>query len=119
MEWLLMCVELEEVVGAQNWLDMVPLYCRKFMSEHREFAIKMNRLCGEMIEACQYGIAFVRELESVAGVIVMAKNALFLKEMVDKEGSREWQLHDLGKEAKERALEIELFVQKLMRDESS
>ncbi|GKB14562.1 hypothetical protein Tco_0848485 [Tanacetum coccineum] len=109
----------EEVVGAQNWLDMVPLYCRKFMSEHREFAIKMNRLCGEMIEACQYGIAFVRELESVAGVIVMAKNALFLKEMVDKEGSREWQLHDLGKEAKERALEIELFVQKLMRDESS
>ncbi|GJT02057.1 hypothetical protein Tco_0048666 [Tanacetum coccineum] len=110
MEWLLICAKLEEAVGAQNWLDMVPLYCRKFMSGYREFAIKMNRLRGEMIEACQYGIAFVWELESVAGVIVTAKNALFLKEMMDKEGSRE---------AKERALEIESFVHKLMRDESS
>ncbi|GKA17567.1 hypothetical protein Tco_0697404 [Tanacetum coccineum] len=119
MEWLLMCAELEEAVGVQNWLDMVPLYFRKFMSEHREFAIKMNWLRGEMIEACQDGIAFVRELESVAGMIVTAKNALFLKEMMDKEGSREWRLHDLGKEAKERALEIASFVHKLMRDESS
>ncbi|GKD13432.1 hypothetical protein Tco_1197839, partial [Tanacetum coccineum] len=40
-------------------------------------------------------------------------------EMMDKEGSREWQLRDLEKEARERALEIELFVQKLMRDASS
>nr|GEU86491.1 hypothetical protein [Tanacetum cinerariifolium] len=64
----------------------------------------------EMIEACQDMIAFVRELESIAGVIVMAKTVMFFKEMMDKEGSREWQLHDLGKEAKERALENELFV---------
>ncbi|GKC14534.1 hypothetical protein Tco_1011316 [Tanacetum coccineum] len=32
---------------------------------------------------------------------------------MDKKGSREWQLNDLGKEAKERAREIEMFVQKL------
>nr|GFA91886.1 hypothetical protein [Tanacetum cinerariifolium] len=88
------------------------LYCRKFTSKHREFAIRMNRLVGEMDEVCQDKIAFVRELESVAGVTVTAKTAVFLKEMMDKEDSREWQLRDLGKEAKERALETELFVQK-------
>ncbi|GKE86555.1 hypothetical protein Tco_1560297, partial [Tanacetum coccineum] len=76
-------------------------------------------LVGEMNEACQDRIAFLRELESVAGVTVTAKTAVFLKEMMDKEGSREWQLRDLVKEAKEMALEIELFVQKLMRDASS
>ncbi|GJV58908.1 hypothetical protein Tco_1465008 [Tanacetum coccineum] len=96
MEWLPMCVELEMAVGARNWL------------------------VGEMNEACQDRIAFLRELESVAGVTVTAKTAVFLKEMMDKEGSREWQLRDLVKEAEEMALEIELFVQKqLMRDASS
>ncbi|GJV66480.1 hypothetical protein Tco_1481989 [Tanacetum coccineum] len=116
MEWLPMCAELEMAVGACNWLDMVVLYCQKFSSEHQEFAINMSRLVGEMNEACQDRIAFVRELESVAGVTVMAKTIVFLKQMMDKEGSREWQLCDLVKEAKERALEIELFVQKMMCD---
>ncbi|GJZ10465.1 hypothetical protein Tco_0545224 [Tanacetum coccineum] len=67
----------------------------------------MSRLCGEITQVCQDRIAFVRELESVAGVTVTAKTAMFLKEMMDKEGSREWQLVDLEKEAKERALEID------------
>nr|GEU59942.1 hypothetical protein [Tanacetum cinerariifolium] len=114
-----MFAELEEAVGARNWLDMVVLYCRKFTSKHREFAIRMNRLVGEMDEVCQDKIAFVRELESVAGVTVTAKTAVFFKEMMDKEGSREWQLRDLGKEAKERAHETELFVHKPMCDSSS
>ncbi|GJR19705.1 hypothetical protein Tco_0968232 [Tanacetum coccineum] len=109
MEWLPMCAELEMAVGARNWLDMVVLYCQKFSSKHQEFAINMSRLVGEMNEACQDRIAFVRELESVACVTVMAKTIVFLKQMMDKEGSREWQLCDLVKEAKERALEIELF----------
>nr|GFD11199.1 hypothetical protein [Tanacetum cinerariifolium] len=104
-----MCAELEEAVGARNWLDMVAMNYQKFMSEH-QFAIKMNRLCVEMIEACQDRIYFVRELESVVGVTVTAKTFVFFKEMMEKKGSGEWQLHDLGKEAKERAFEIELFV---------
>ncbi|GJZ40568.1 hypothetical protein Tco_0587454 [Tanacetum coccineum] len=81
-----------------------------FADEHQEFAIRMGRLRGEMIEACQDRIAFVRELESVVGVTITAKTAVFFKEMMEKEGSREWQLHDLGKEAEERAREIEMFV---------
>ncbi|GJX48312.1 hypothetical protein Tco_0273502 [Tanacetum coccineum] len=90
MEWLPKCAELEMVVGACNWLDMMIVYCREFESEHRDFALQMNRLIGQMNEACQDRIAFVRELESFT-----------------------------GKEAKERALEIQFFLQKLMRDESS
>ncbi|GJS08165.1 hypothetical protein Tco_0364961 [Tanacetum coccineum] len=71
-----------------------------------------------MNEACEDKIAFVRELESVVGVAVTAKTAMFLMEMMNKEGFREWQLRDLEKEARERALEIEMFVQKLMHDAS-
>ncbi|GJW48686.1 hypothetical protein Tco_0080332 [Tanacetum coccineum] len=61
------------------------------------------------------------ELEMAVGAreTVPAKTAVFFKEMMEKDGSREWQLCDLGKEARERALEIESFLQKLMRDESS
>ncbi|GKF23915.1 hypothetical protein Tco_0076237 [Tanacetum coccineum] len=84
MEWLPKCAELEMAVGARTWLDMMTVYCRESESEHRDFALQMNRL-----------------------------------EMMEKDGSREWQLRDLGKEARERALEIESFLQKLMRDESS
>ncbi|GKD39002.1 hypothetical protein Tco_1259209 [Tanacetum coccineum] len=108
-----MCEELEKAVSARNWLDMVAFYCREFVDEQREYDIKMGRLRGEMIEACQDRIAFVRELESVEGVTITMKTAVFFKEMMDKEGIREWQLHDLGKEAEERAHEIEMFVQKL------
>ncbi|GJR26838.1 hypothetical protein Tco_1103070 [Tanacetum coccineum] len=39
-----------------------------------------------------------------------------VEEMMDKEGSKELQLRDLEKEAKERVREIEFFVGKLMRD---
>ncbi|GKE12716.1 hypothetical protein Tco_1416267 [Tanacetum coccineum] len=67
----------------------------------------------EMIEACQDRIAFLQELESMEGVTITANTAMFFKEMIEKEGGREWQLHDLGKEAKERAREIEMFVQNL------
>nr|GEX15239.1 hypothetical protein [Tanacetum cinerariifolium] len=84
MEWLPMCAKLEMAVSARNWLDMLVLCCRKFVSEHREFAIRMNRFVGEMNEACQDRIAFVRELESVVGVTVTTNTVVFLKEMMDK-----------------------------------
>ncbi|GJS29777.1 hypothetical protein Tco_0490397 [Tanacetum coccineum] len=93
-----MCVELEEGVGAGNWLDMVILYYQKFSAEHQEFAMKVNRL---------------------VGVVATKKIAVFFIEVMNKEGFREWQLRDLEKEARERALEIEMFIQKLMHDASS
>ncbi|GJW93726.1 hypothetical protein Tco_0173398 [Tanacetum coccineum] len=115
MEYLPMCEESENAVGARNWLDMIVLYCRNFTDEHRDGAIRLNMLVGEMNDACQDRIAFVQEIKSVASVTVTGKTAMFLNEMMDKEGSKEWQLRDLAKEAREMSLEIELFVQKLMR----
>ncbi|GJY88079.1 hypothetical protein Tco_0502707 [Tanacetum coccineum] len=82
----------------------------------REFTRRLNGLIGEMDEACADRIAFVRELLSVAGESVPTKTVVFLEEMMNKEGSREWQLADLVREGRERVREIEFFVGKLMRD---
>nr|GFC08495.1 hypothetical protein [Tanacetum cinerariifolium] len=92
--------------------DMLALYCRKFVDEHHEFAVRVNRLIGEMIEACEYRVAFVYKLMSMTGVVVTTKTVEFLKVMMDKDSSREWQLCNLEKEARERAHEIKLFLQK-------
>ncbi|GJR36748.1 hypothetical protein Tco_1212432 [Tanacetum coccineum] len=72
-----------------------------------------------MREACEDMVDFVRELRSVAGETVLAKTALFLEEMMNKEGSREWQLRDLEKEAREMDFEIGIFLLKLMDEEPS
>nr|GEW44949.1 hypothetical protein [Tanacetum cinerariifolium] len=68
---------------------------------------------------CEGVPAKLKELQSMAGETVMAKAALFLEKMMDKEGNREWQLRDLGKESREMAFEIESFLLKLMDEESS
>ncbi|GJR68310.1 hypothetical protein Tco_0014375 [Tanacetum coccineum] len=82
MAWLPKCEELERAVAgiysSTEWVD------------------------GEMNEACADRIAFVQELRSVSGESVPAKTAVFLEEMMNKEGSREWQLADLVKEGRER-----------------
>ncbi|GKB38866.1 hypothetical protein Tco_0883808 [Tanacetum coccineum] len=88
----------------------------EYTYEQREFNRRLNGLIGEMNEACAGRIAFVRELRSVAGESVPAKTTVFLEEMMNKEGSIEWQLADLVREGRERVHEIELFMGKLMRD---
>ncbi|GJV04345.1 copia protein [Tanacetum coccineum] len=90
MEWLPMCEKLKKAVGGRNWLDMMIVYCREFADEHQDFSLQVKRLIGDLREACEDRIAFVRELWSVAGETVPAKIAVFLEEMMNKEGSREW-----------------------------
>ncbi|GJU21624.1 hypothetical protein Tco_1154966 [Tanacetum coccineum] len=116
MEWLPKCKELEKAVSGRNWLDMMVVYFDEYAYEQREFACRVNRLIGEMNEACADRMAFVRELRSVAGETIPAKTAAFFKEMLNKEGTIEWQLADVQREAKERVHKIEFFVGKLMRD---
>ncbi|GJX89098.1 hypothetical protein Tco_0341112 [Tanacetum coccineum] len=116
MAWLPKCEELERVVGGRNWLDMITVYFDEYAYEHREFARRVNGLIGEMNEACADMIAFVRELQSVASDSVPAKTIVFLEEMMNKEGSREWQLADLVREGRERVREIEFFMGKLTHD---
>ncbi|GJX95630.1 hypothetical protein Tco_0351428, partial [Tanacetum coccineum] len=87
--------------------------------EHRDFALRVNRLIGEINEACSDRGAFVRELRSVTGETVPAMTVVFLEKMMDKEGNREWQLRELEKEAREIAFGIESFIFKLMDAEPS
>nr|GEV65138.1 hypothetical protein [Tanacetum cinerariifolium] len=85
MEWLPKCEELEKVVGVCNWLDMMIVYFDEYAYEQREFACRVNRLISEMNEVCADRMAFVRELQSVAGETVPAKSVAFLEEMMNKE----------------------------------
>ncbi|GJU62463.1 hypothetical protein Tco_1244298 [Tanacetum coccineum] len=89
------CEELERAVGESNWLN------------------------GDMIVACEDSVAFVGELQSVVGETVSAKTAVFLEEMMNKEGSMEWQLRGLEKEVREMVFEIDSFLLKLMDEEPS
>ncbi|GJV35888.1 hypothetical protein Tco_1408365 [Tanacetum coccineum] len=113
------CRGVGEGCCGRNWLDMMIVYCRKYADEHRDFALRVNTLVGQMNKACSDRISFVLELQSVAGETVPAKTALFLEKMMGKEGNKEWQLRDLGKEAREMAFEIESFLLKLMDEEPS
>ncbi|GKA01015.1 hypothetical protein Tco_0673680 [Tanacetum coccineum] len=106
------------VVGSQKWLDMMVFYCRRSADEDREFARQMNRLRGEMICACEERVAFVQDLESLSGVIATTKTTDFLNETMIKDDRRIIQLHNLEREADERVIEIDRFVQKLFRNVS-
>ncbi|GJW71093.1 hypothetical protein Tco_0128010 [Tanacetum coccineum] len=119
MEWSPMCEELEKAVGAHNWVDMMIVYFQIVADEHQDFALRVNRLIGEMNEACSDREAFVRELQNVTGETVPAMTVGFLKKMMYKEGNMEWQLRGLEKEAREMAFEIQSFLFKLMDAEPS
>ncbi|GJS88034.1 hypothetical protein Tco_0770670 [Tanacetum coccineum] len=95
------------------------VYFQKVADEHRDFALRVNRLIGEMNEACSDREAFVWELQNVTGETVQAMTVGFLEKMMDKEGNMEWKLRSLEKEAREMAFEIESFLFKLMDAEPS
>nr|GEY68096.1 hypothetical protein [Tanacetum cinerariifolium] len=99
MAWLPKYEELERAVGGRNWLDMMIVYFDEYAYEQQEFTRRLNGLIGEMNEACADRITFVQELWSVPGEPVPVKIAVFLEEMMNKEGSRECQLADLVNEA--------------------
>ncbi|GKB96408.1 hypothetical protein Tco_0982545, partial [Tanacetum coccineum] len=65
------------------------VYFHKVADEHRDFALRVNRLIGEMNEACSDREAFIRELRNVTGETVSAMTVGFLEKMMDKEGNME------------------------------
>nr|GEV52885.1 hypothetical protein [Tanacetum cinerariifolium] len=95
---------------------MMVLYCYKSVAKDREFTIRVNKLRGEMIVACEDKVSFVEELETLSDVIATVKTVVFLKETMDKDYGRMLLLHDLEKQAEEMVLEKEMFVQKLGRN---
>ncbi|GJR48363.1 hypothetical protein Tco_1316466 [Tanacetum coccineum] len=96
MAWLPKCEELERAVGV-----MTIVYFDEYAYEQREFTRRLNGLIGEMNEACADRMAFVQELRSVTGESVPTNTAVFLEQMMNKEGSRECQLADLVTEGRE------------------
>ncbi|GJT32426.1 hypothetical protein Tco_0922845 [Tanacetum coccineum] len=73
------------------------------VNSERDRLIVVDR---DIIVGFEDRMAFVHKLESVEGVSVVAKTVVFLKEMVEKEDSRDYHLENLENEAKQRALEI-------------
>nr|GEU98842.1 hypothetical protein [Tanacetum cinerariifolium] len=116
MTWLPKCDELQRVVGGRNWLDMMIVYFDEYAYEQRELTHRLNGLIGEINEACVDRMDFVQELRSVADESVPAKTVVFLEEMMNKEGSKEWQLADLVRKCREMVRKIEFFLGKLMRN---
>ncbi|GKE51642.1 hypothetical protein Tco_1486798 [Tanacetum coccineum] len=85
MEWLPKCVELEVAACSQKWLDMMVLYCQKSASEDLKFVRQINRLRGETIVTCEDMIMI-------------------------KDDERVMQLHNLEREAEERAVEKDRVI---------
>ncbi|GKE19201.1 hypothetical protein Tco_1426778 [Tanacetum coccineum] len=87
--WYKMCLHLQLLPFGTKGGFAGNLHLRLYAYEQRKFTRLLNGLIGEMNEACADRIAFVRELQSVAGESVPAKTVVFLEEMMNKESSRE------------------------------
>nr|GFA63721.1 hypothetical protein [Tanacetum cinerariifolium] len=99
-----------------DWTNVLGYYCRKAAAEDRRFAQQINRLRGEMADACAKRMDFVEELESVRGIIAPAKAAEFLKDTQLKDDGKLSQLRDLERQFELRDVEKEMFIQKLLRN---
>ncbi|GKB08085.1 hypothetical protein Tco_0836369 [Tanacetum coccineum] len=84
-----MITELRYSAQTSDWIDVLCYYCRRAASIDRKFARQINRLRGEMAVACENRMTLVEELED---------------------------LQDLERQMELRAVEKELFVQKLLRN---
>nr|GEU33504.1 hypothetical protein [Tanacetum cinerariifolium] len=81
----------------------------------RKFARQINWLREEMEVACEKRMALVEELEDVRGIIAPAKAFEFLRETRLKDEVEMARLQDVERQMDLRAVEKELFVQKLLR----
>ncbi|GJY68130.1 hypothetical protein Tco_0471112 [Tanacetum coccineum] len=111
-----MITELRYSAQTSDWIDVLCYYCRRAASIDQKFARQINRLRGEMAVACENRMTLVEELEDVRGIIAPAKAAKFLKETQLKDDAKMEQLQDLERQMELRAVEKELFVQKLLRN---
>ncbi|GJZ34980.1 hypothetical protein Tco_0580797 [Tanacetum coccineum] len=114
--WLPKCEELREAADSLDWVDMMVLYFRRSAAEDRKFVSQINMLRGEMIVACQERVCFVQELETVAEASAPQKMTKFLNETQVKDDEKLLHLQNLERETELRAVEKELFIQKLLRN---
>ncbi|GJU57547.1 hypothetical protein Tco_1235313 [Tanacetum coccineum] len=106
--------ELRYNADSSDWTDVLNCFCRKAAAEDRRFATKLHMLREEMANVCEKIRNLAVELSSMRGIIVTGKAAEFVLDTVGKDEAEMAQLRELERQMELRALEKELFIQKLV-----
>nr|GEX06195.1 hypothetical protein [Tanacetum cinerariifolium] len=108
--------ELRYNAESSDWTDVLSCFCQKAATEDRRFATQLHMLREEMANVCEKRRNFVIELSSMRRIIVTGKATEFVFDIVGKDEAEMAQLHELERQMELRALEKELFIQKLVRN---
>ncbi|GKE42366.1 hypothetical protein Tco_1469650 [Tanacetum coccineum] len=111
-----MITELRSIVGSSDWTEVLRYFCRRAAAEDRRFTMRMNLLREEIADVCEYRRNLADELCSVRSVIAPVKAAELLNDTLRKDEAKMAQLRELERQLELRALEKELFIQKLVRN---
>ncbi|GKD49112.1 hypothetical protein Tco_1278088 [Tanacetum coccineum] len=111
-----MITELRSIVGSSDWTEVLRYFYRRAAAEDRGFAMRMNLLREEIADVCEYRRNLADELCSVRNVIAPVKAAELLNDTLTKDEAKMAQLRELERQLELRALEKELFIQKLVRN---
>ncbi|GJY86832.1 hypothetical protein Tco_0500858 [Tanacetum coccineum] len=110
--------ELRCNADSSDWTDVLIHLCRKAAAEDIRFATQLNTLRGEMANVCEKRRNLAYELSSFKGIIVAGKAAEFMTDTLRKDDAEMAQLRELERPMELRALEKELFIQKLVHNAS-
>ncbi|GJY57887.1 hypothetical protein Tco_0457779 [Tanacetum coccineum] len=111
-----MITELRSIVGSSDWTEVLRYFYRRGAAEDRGFAMRMNLLREEIADVCEYRRNIADELCSVRNVIALVKSVELLNDTLTKDEAKTAQLRELERQLELRALEIELFIKKLVRN---
>ncbi|GJT39689.1 hypothetical protein Tco_0939554 [Tanacetum coccineum] len=111
-----MITELCSIVGSFDWTEVLRYFCRRATAEDRRFAMQMNLLREEIVDVCEYRRNLVDEFCSVRSIIAFVKAVELLNDTLRKDEAKMAQLRELERQLELRALEKELFIQKLVRN---
>ncbi|GJR70891.1 hypothetical protein Tco_0016956 [Tanacetum coccineum] len=90
---------------------------RRAAAEDRRFATQLNTLREEMENVCEKRRNLAYELRSVKGIIDVGKASEFVTDTLRKDDAEMAQLRELERQMELRALEKELFIQKLVHND--
>nr|GEX00345.1 hypothetical protein [Tanacetum cinerariifolium] len=104
--------------GFLEWhcTEVLRYFCHKAATEDRKFAMRMNLLRQEIADVCEYRRNLADELCSIRSVIALVNAVELLNDTLLKDGAKMEQLCELERQLELRALEKELFIQKLVQN---
>ncbi|GKD04700.1 hypothetical protein Tco_1179674 [Tanacetum coccineum] len=115
--------ELRYKADSWVWNDVLIYFCREAAEEDRQIATKLNRLCEELLVLCEKRRNIAHELRIFRSIVVISKASEFVAESVTKANDqavleKEMYIQKIvGNMPRERAREIDLFVQDLRRED--